>query len=66
MGYRYGEHRYSEGRYSRWPDWWHEKTCAVDTWEVQACKPPAWTPVEKDKPLWIGMRAQVRRVRRRG
>ena len=43
MGYRYGEHRYSEGRYSRWPDWWHDKRCLNDVWADSACAPPVWT-----------------------
>jgi hypothetical protein len=39
VGYRYGEHRYSEGLYSRWPDWWHDKACANELWVGQACVP---------------------------
>lgn len=52
MGYRYGEHRYSEGRYSRWPDWWHEKDCTVQGWQATACAPPAWLPADRRQTAW--------------
>lgn len=44
MGYRYGEHKYSEGLYSRWPDWWHDKRCRLKGWDVNECAPEIWNP----------------------
>lgn len=44
MGFRYGEHRYSEGLYSRWPDWWHDKRCLQDEWADKTCRRPTWIP----------------------
>jgi hypothetical protein len=62
MGYRYGEHRYGEGLYSRWPDWWHDKSCLGEEWKALACEPvvavpapppPAvWTPVDGHSSIW--------------
>ena len=45
MGSRYGERKYSEGRYSRWPDHWRARVCATEAWTTQVCKPPLWTEV---------------------
>ena len=44
MGYRYGERKYSEGLYSRWPDHWHDKVCDQDKWAAQKCERPTWIP----------------------
>lgn len=52
MGYRFGERRYSEGLYSRWPDWWHDKACENDAWAPQECHPPGWAPSQPVKPPW--------------
>lgn len=52
MGYRYGERRYSEGLYSRWPDWWHDKTCVNDAWAAQECRPPLWLASAPALPPW--------------
>lgn len=52
MGYRYGEHKYSEGRYSRWPDWWHQKECVASGWQGIACDAPVWVPADKRKSPW--------------
>lgn len=51
MGYRYGEHHYGEGLYSRWPGW-RPKVCNPEIWLPQVCKAPAWTPTVPDKPVW--------------
>ena len=50
MGYRYGERKYSEGLYSRWPDWWRDKTCAHEQWTAQACAPALWTVIVPPPP----------------
>jgi hypothetical protein len=62
MGYRFGEHRYGEGLYSRWPDWWHDKgvpgrcvddaSCAPPTWAPVAPPANAWAPVGGPAPVW--------------
>jgi hypothetical protein len=52
MGYRYGEHKYGEGLYSRWPDWWHEKTCVKDEWEPLACEDSPWQPAAPPPNPW--------------
>lgn len=64
MGYRYGEHKYGEGLYSRWPDWWHTKDCLNDEWAEKVCAalgieivpPPASTlePIACTPPTWEG------------
>jgi hypothetical protein len=52
VGYRYGEHRYGQGRYSRWPDWWHTKDCQASGWQALDCAPPVWQPSDKRTPTW--------------
>jgi hypothetical protein len=52
MGYRYGEHRYSEGLYSRWPDWWHAKDCVNDIWDETICEPLVVEIVEPVLSSW--------------
>ena len=43
MGYRYGERKYSEGLYSRWPDQWHDKVCTQDdSWVGSNCETTPW------------------------
>lgn len=50
MGYRYGERKYSEGLYSRWPDWWRDKSCENGVWADLSCETKAWEPVATPEP----------------
>ena len=51
MGYRYGERKYSEGLYSRWPDWWRDRMCGEEDWTTPVCDSPGWTaPVQMPGP----------------
>jgi hypothetical protein len=50
VGYRFGEHRYSEGRYSRWPDWWHDKVCQDEKWDTAVCESLSWQTSEDGAP----------------
>jgi hypothetical protein len=52
MGYRFGEHRYSEGRYSRWPDWWHDRLCHEGEWDDLACDPNGWADATPEPPYF--------------
>ena len=51
MGFRFGERKYSEGLYSRWPDWWRNRACLNDVWDQAACAPPVWTELLPPPPM---------------
>lgn len=57
MGFRYGEHKYSEGLYSRWPDWWHAKDCLNDLWGERTCDPLAVEIVPPPSSSWAAAAA---------
>lgn len=41
MGYRFGERRYGQGLYSRWPDQWRLLHCQTNQWLPEAPASPA-------------------------
>lgn len=58
MGYKFGRHKYGEGLYSRWPDWWEQKECENDEWTDQGCEISPWTPVVPAPDLWTDQTCQ--------
>lgn len=59
MGYRYGEHKYGEGLYSRWPDWWHDRLCLTEIWTPQDCVLPAFAETPAEVIRWRSQAADV-------
>jgi len=52
VGYRYGEHKYGERLYSRWPDWWHDKACENERWVANDCLPSEFAPMPVEPAIW--------------
>lgn len=53
MGFRFGERKYGEGLYSRWPDDWRDQPPVPPPfWQVKACEPKIWAPPTQPPPAW--------------